>query len=174
MNRDQTEGAGIFSESMGRRLSLRVHPDPVLRFQAAPVDTFDKYLHLFVKEMLHFMKAHEGIGLAAPQLGVLQRIIVVGIGPAAPIALANPEVLHVSGKEAMVEGCLSLPGVRVNVSRKKSIAVRGLINDGKAVELSVSGLMARVIQHEIDHLNGTLICDYSHDWPTKHGQEKTG
>jgi peptide deformylase len=174
MNRDKIRDSKVLPANSEPRLSLRVHPDPVLRFQAAPVDTFDKYLHLFVKEMLHFMKLHDGIGLAAPQLGVSQRIIVVGVGPAAPIGMANPEVLHASGQEAMVEGCLSLPGVRVNVLRNKSIAVRGLINDGKPVELSVSGLMARVIQHEIDHLNGTLICDYGHAWPTKHEQENSG
>lgn len=150
-----------------RSLRLRIHPDPVLRFQAAPVETFDKYLRLFVKEMLHFMKLHDGIGLAAPQLGVSQRIIVAGIGAAPPVTLANPEILRAAGEEAMVEGCLSLPGVRVNVLRNKSVAVRGRNNDGKEVELSVSGLMARVIQHEIDHLNGKLISDYGNAWQKK-------
>lgn len=174
MNTDKTKDSKILPANNGPRLSLRVHPDPVLRFQAAPVEIFDNYVDLLVKEMLHFMKLHEGIGLAAPQLGVSQRIIVAGIGAAPPIALANPEILRAAGEDAMVEGCLSLPGVRVNVLRNQSIAVRGLTNDGKSVELSVGGLMARVIQHEIDHLNGTLICDYGHAWPTKHEQENSG
>jgi peptide deformylase len=172
MHRDETKGSDFFSESIGRRLRLRVHPDPLLRIKAAPVERFDKYLHLLVKKMLHFMQVHDGIGLAGPQVGVSQRIIVVGIGPA-PMALANPEILHSSGQEAMVEGCLSLPGVRVNVFRKKSIAVKGVISDGKTVELSVSGLMARVIQHEIDHLNGTLISDYDVSLTTGRRQKQS-
>jgi len=154
------------------RLRLRIHPDPVLRIKAAPVEEFDKNLHLLVKKMLKFMHVHDGIGLAAPQVGVSRRIIVVAIG-SAPVALANPEILHSSGQEAMVEGCLSLPGVRVNVLRKKSITVKGVVSRGKEAKLSVSGLTARVIQHEIDHLNGILISDYDPRSVVGRRQEKS-
>lgn len=141
------------------RLQLRIRPDPVLRVKAEPVEEFDKQLHDLMEEMLKFMRLHNGIGLAAPQVGISRRIIVADIGTG-PFALANPEILDATGKEEMVEGCLSLPGVEVNVRRKKQIEVTGLTSRGKEVQTALSDLMARVIQHEIDHLNGTLICDY--------------
>jgi len=140
-------------------LQLRIRPDPVLRVKAKPVEEFDKQLHDLMEEMLKFMRLHNGIGLAAPQVGMSRRIIVADIGTG-PLALANPEILDETGKAEMVEGCLSLPGVEVNVQRKKRIEVTGVSSGGKEVRTAVSDLMARVIQHEIDHLNGILICDY--------------
>ncbi len=139
-------------------LRLRTYPDTILRMKAAPVEEFDGNLQSVIREMVKLMRAHDGIGLAAPQVGISQRIIVAAIG-SAPVALVNPEILHSSGEEAMVEGCLSLPGVRVNVLRKKGVTVKGVISNDREVELSLSGLMARVLQHEIDHLNGVLISD---------------
>jgi len=142
-----------------QRLQLRIRPDPVLRVKAEPVMEFDKELHELMEEMLKFMRLHNGIGLAAPQVGISRRIIVADIGTG-PLSLANPEILDATGKDKMVEGCLSLPGVEVNVRRKKRIEVTGVSSRGKEVHTTVSDLMARVIQHEIDHLNGILICDY--------------
>ena len=140
-------------------LRLRTYPDAILRMKAAPVEEFDGNLQSVIREMVKLMLAHDGIGLAAPQVGISQRIIVAAIG-SAPVALVNPEILHSLGEEAMVEGCLSLPGVRVNVLRKKGVTVKGVISNGTEVKQSVTGLMARVVQQEIDHLNGVLICDY--------------
>lgn len=148
-----------FDHQQPGRLRLRIHPDPALRTKAAPVERFDGNLQAIIKEMMNLMRLHEGIGLAAPQVGIALRIIVAEIG-SRPIALANPEILDSSGQQEMVEGCLSLPGVEVNVVRKKRVAIDGIISRGKRIRLSVSGLAARVVQHEIDHLNGVLICDY--------------
>jgi len=105
------------------------------------------------------MYAREGIGLAAPQVGVLQRVIIADIGEGL-ISLANPEILYQDGEALLLEGCLSLPNVAVNVSRKTSIIVRGMNTKAKEVEWELTGLLARVIQHEIDHLNGVLIVDH--------------
>jgi peptide deformylase len=112
-----------------------------------------------MEAMRLFMAEHNAIGLAAPQVGIGKRVFVSDVGEGL-LALANPEIWSPRGREFLQEGCLSLPNVHVDVPRPRSIVVRGLDADGKDIEREVHGLMARVIQHEIDHLNGVLIIDH--------------
>jgi peptide deformylase len=142
-----------------RPLAMRTDPDPVLRKHCATVQKFDSALRAFAEEMLVFMRQSCGIGLAAPQVGVLQRIVVVDVG-GSPLCLANPVIVAGSGTENMVEGCLSLPEVEVDVRRKTSLEIYADNLEGEQVRLDVDGLMARVLQHELDHLDGRLIVDH--------------
>lgn len=142
-----------------RRLSLVLSPDPVLRTVCELVETFDSTLRDVADEMLALMHQHSGIGLAAPQVGLRQRLIVASIENR-PFVLANPEVTDAGEPRDFVEGCLSLPGVQVNVRRPERIRVAGYDRHGQRRIFGAAGLWARVIQHELDHLNGVLICDY--------------
>jgi peptide deformylase len=137
---------------------LRVFPDAVLRQQALPVTRFDHDLRRVATDMLNLMRACGGVGVAAPQVGLLLRLIVFDTGYD-PLCLVNPELFRANGLERMEEGCLSLPGVVVDVDRATSIIVRGWNVDGRSLRLGLSGLLARVVQHEIDHLDGMLILD---------------
>ncbi|MEJ2051405.1 MAG: peptide deformylase, partial [Calditrichota bacterium] len=100
-----------------------------------------------------------GVGLAAPQVGVLQQIIIADIGGGL-ITLINPEIIENDGQDRFEEGCLSLPGIQVEIARNYTTLVRGVNPADKEIELELTGLMSRVVQHEIDHLNGILIIDY--------------
>jgi peptide deformylase len=155
-------GAGITGHpSRIRPLALVFHPDPVLRTVCEPVDTFDSTLRDVAEEMLALMHHHEGIGLAAPQVGLRQRLIVASIANHR-LVLVNPEILAASGPRDFVEGCLSLPGVQANVRRPERIRVAGYDAHGRRRSFGAVGLWARVVQHEVDHLNGVLILDYDH------------
>ena len=135
--------------------------DPVLKSRATEVDRFDEALRSQVARMAGLMKDAIGLGLAAPQLGISQRVLVYRVGPDAPvIALVNPEV-EWSGEEddVLEEGCLSIPGVTVDVKRAVHVRVRALDETGEERRVEASGLEARVIQHEIDHLDGVLLLD---------------
>jgi peptide deformylase len=135
--------------------------DPVLKSRATPVDRFDDSLRAQVSRMAGIMRDAFGMGLAAPQLGISQRLLVYTVGTDAPvIALANPEVEWSSEEqESVEEGCLSIPGITVDVDRPVHIRVRALDETGEERLLEASGLEARVIQHEIDHLDGVLILE---------------
>ena len=140
---------------------IRRFGDPVLRASAVPVDRFDEGLQVELARMGELMHDALGIGLAATQLGVLHRTLVFRTDLEEPItALVNP-VLEWQSEELEVaeEGCLSLPGVHVEVERPASVRVRAQDPDGKELTLEAEGLQARVIQHEIDHLDGVLILD---------------
>ena len=143
------------------RLSLALYPDQVLRTVCEPVDAFDSALRDLADEMLALMQQHQGIGLAAPQVGLRHRLIVCGLEERL-FALTNFEVKDASETRDFVEGCLSLPGVQVNVRRPERIRVTGFDVQGQRRSFGAVGLWARVIQHELDHLNGVLICDYNH------------
>jgi len=135
--------------------------DPVLKSRATPVDRFDDSLRGQVARMAGIMGDAIGVGLAAPQLGISQRLLVYRVGPDAPvIALANPE-LEWTGKEEEIleEGCLSIPGVTVDVERPIYVRVRAQDEEGEERLIEASGLEARVLQHEMDHLDGVLILD---------------
>jgi peptide deformylase len=123
------------------------------------VDTFDSALHDFAEEMFSLMQYRCGIGLAAPQVGLRHRLIVCGIEDRL-FALTNFEVKDATEPRDFIEGCLSLPGIQVNVRRPESIRVTGYDLHGQRRSFGAAGLWARVIQHELDHLNGMLICDY--------------
>jgi peptide deformylase len=140
---------------------IRRYGDPVLKSRATAVDRFDDALRNQVSRMGGLMNDALGVGLAAPQLGVSARLLVYRVGPDAPlIALINPEVEWSSpDEEIMEEGCLSLPGVAVDVERPVHVRVRGQDEEGDTRIVEASGLEARVIQHEIDHLDGVLILD---------------
>jgi peptide deformylase len=141
---------------------LRFMGDPVLRTAAAPVDTVTDEIRRLIEDMFDTMYAEEGVGLAAPQVGVSQRVLVVDAQTAdtQPFALINPEITEFSEDvERGEEGCLSIPGLRELVERPYSVRVRGLDRDGAPIELEADGLLARILQHEIDHLDGILFLD---------------
>jgi peptide deformylase len=140
---------------------VRVYGDPALRSRARPVEVFDDALADEVKRMGRLMDDAIGIGLAATQLGVMHRVLVYRVEPDAPLGvLVNPEIeWRGDDVELMEEGCLSLPGVGVEVERPIHVRVRASDERGAPLTIEASGLEARVIQHEIDHLDGVLILD---------------
>ena len=135
--------------------------DPVLKSRATPVDQFDDALRAQVARMGGLMNDALGVGLAAPQIGLSQRLLVYRVGQDAPlVALVNPEIEWSSGdEEPAEEGCLSIPGIAVDVERAVHVRVRAQDETGEERVVEASGLEARVIQHEIDHLDGVLILD---------------
>jgi peptide deformylase len=135
--------------------------DPVLRSQAVPIDQFDQTLADEARRMGELMADAMGIGLAATQLGVLHRLLVYRVEPDSPVnALVNPEIEWRGDEiESMEEGCLSLPGIHVEVERPIHVRVRAQDLQGQTVTVEAAGLEARVIQHEVDHLDGVLILD---------------
>ena len=140
---------------------IRSFGDPVLRTRARPIERFDDALREEIARMGALMDDAIGVGLAATQVGVVHRLLVYRVQQQAPLAaLINPEV-EWSGRdtESMEEGCLSLPGVLVDVDRPIHVRVRALNEFGEPILIEASGLEARVIQHEIDHLDGVLILD---------------
>jgi peptide deformylase len=140
---------------------VRVYGDPVLRTRARPVEVFDEALAEEVQRMGRLMDDAIGIGLAATQLGVMHRVLVYRVEPDAPLGvLVNPEIEWKGDElEVMEEGCLSLPGVGVEVERPVHVRVRATDEHGVPLTIEASGLEARVIQHEVDHLDGVLILD---------------
>jgi peptide deformylase len=141
------------------RLSLVLHPDPLLRVVCAPVARFDSTLRDLLEEMHDLMNGHGGIGLAGPQVAIKQRLIVCRIGERS-LRLMNPEVRAAGTSGLLTEGCLSLPDTLVTVLRPERIEVKGYDDRGCRRSFSATGLWARVIQHELDHLNGVLILDH--------------
>jgi peptide deformylase len=140
---------------------VRKFGDPVLRTRARPVQRFDDALHAEVRRMAELMGDALGVGLAATQVGVLHRVLVYRVAHQAPVtALVNPQ-LEWSGKETeiMEEGCLSLPSVLVDVERPIHVRISAQDETGEPIRVEASGLEARVIQHEMDHLDGVLILD---------------
>jgi len=141
-------------------LKIKIYPDSVLRKKCLLVEDVGENELNLLKNMAETMYRNRGIGLAAPQVGFNKQIIIADIGKGL-IELINPQIFSSKGKDKMEEGCLSLPGIGVEVKRPKEIIVSGLNKRGKTVEMKLKGLIARVIQHEIDHLKGTLIIDYA-------------
>jgi peptide deformylase len=162
---EQPEPPPIDPEAAARRAAALAHVrtfgDPVLKAKALPVDRFDDELGEEIRRMGVLMHDSFGIGLAATQLGTLHRVLVYRVEPDSPVnALVNPVLEWSSGdKEWMEEGCLSLPGVHVDVERPIHVRVRARDGGGDEILVEASGLEARVIQHEMDHLDGILILD---------------
>ncbi len=143
---------------------ILVYPDPFLARKAVPVDKMDDRVRDLIRDMFETMYAAEGVGLAATQVGVGRRVIVVDVSPvdetAAPMALVNPEIVGKEGPVTLcVEGCLSVPGVQGEVPRVETVVVRGLTGEGEPVQMRASGILSRAIQHEIDHLDGVLFIE---------------
>ena len=134
-------------------------PDPVLRRKAAEIVKVTKKTQLLIDDMLRIMRNANGIGLAAPQLGILQRLIVIAPDGMKPTALINPRVVQSEGSAIGEEGCLSIPGLYGDVTRPAAVEVEALDRKGRKVTFNLKGLKARVVQHEIDHLDGILFID---------------
>lgn len=146
-------------------------PDPVLKRKARPVTKFDKDLHILISDMVETMREAPGVGLAAPQIGLSERIIVIEYvekqeneekeGALKKVwALINPEIVQTSEETLMgVEGCLSIPGLVGEVERHVEVQVKALNRHGKPVKIKAKGWLARIFQHEIDHLNGVLFTE---------------
>jgi peptide deformylase len=145
-------------------LAIRIYPDPVLRVKCREVTVFDDRLRKLAADMVETMHAAPGIGLAAPQVGVEQRLAVldlsVGEDPEQVLILVNPEIVHREGAVTDVEGCLSLPGLTDKVDRPTAVRVQALNLNGEPIELSADGWLARALCHEIDHLHGVLFVDH--------------
>jgi peptide deformylase len=145
---------------------IRTYPDPVLRAKTAPVEAIDENLQQLIDDMVETMHAAPGVGLAANQVGVPLQLAVIDIGEREEgrprrslIVLINPEILAEEGSVVAEEGCLSIPDVSEKVKRAARIRVRAQDRTGKAYEMEADGLMAKALQHEIDHLNGILFVD---------------
>lgn len=138
-------------------------PDPILKQPAHPVaDAAAADVRALIADLHDTVREAHGVGLAANQIGSFLRVCVINDGPNAPFALINPEVTSRSaGTSVLEEGCLSIPDVIVAVSRPKKVTVRALDESGTSVEIRASDFFAKVLQHEIDHLNGVLITDYA-------------
>jgi len=142
-------------------LEIKKYPDDVLRQHSVDIgieEIIDKGANLF-EQMFFTMKHFKGIGLAAPQIGINKKILVAEV-EGKIIRLANPEIIKINGTDKMTEGCLSVPNFSVEIERFYKIVVKGFNEKGKILFIEAEGLLARVLQHEIDHLNGKLIIDY--------------
>jgi peptide deformylase len=136
-------------------------PAPVLRERAKRVPTIDASIHRLIDDMIESMYAAHGVGLAAPQIGVSLRVIVIGIPEEEPFALINPEIVKVSGERTVEEGCLSVPGYRAELTRHKTVTAKGLTPEGKETRIKAKDdLLAQALEHEIDHINGTIYIDH--------------
>lgn len=140
-------------------LEIRTFGDPVLKSRATSVDKFDETLEQLAEDMLQTMREYEGVGLAANQVGRLKRVLVAALEDEEYVVV-NPEISEIGDEtEIEVEGCLSIPEIQVEVERATRIAVTGQDSTGGPLKLEAEGLLARILQHEIDHLNGVLILD---------------
>ena len=144
------------------KLNILHFPDPRLRTVARPVDKVDARIRQLIDDMLETMYAAPGIGLAATQVDVHERVIVIDISDNkdSPLVLINPEITHKEGIEVMEEGCLSVPGFYEPVERADRITMQAIDRDGNSYEIETDGLLAVCIQHEIDHLDGKVFVDY--------------
>jgi peptide deformylase len=145
------------------RREILVYPDPFLARVAVPVAAVDDRIRDLVRDMFETMYASEGIGLAAPQVGVGKRVVVLDVSPVdetiAPLAVVNPEIVWRDGSVTSVEGCLSVPGVQGEVCRAETVEVRGMDEQGTPLRIRATGILSRALQHEIDHLDGVLFID---------------
>ncbi len=144
-------------------LEIKKYPDRVLREKTEPVNEFDSGLQRLIDDMIETMYAAPGVGLAANQVGIPVQVAVVDISTAneksSLIVLVNPEIIHKEGQSDSEEGCLSIPDYKTIVKRAGKVRVRCLDRHGRPIEIEGDGLLARALQHEIDHLNGFLFID---------------
>ena len=140
-------------------IPIRIAPDPVLRQKAKRVRSIDKSIHKLINDMKETMRSASGVGLAAPQIGVPLRVIIISIPEQEDIVLINPEIVRKSGERLINEGCLSVPGYIGQVKRAESVTAKGRDLSGKEVRIKGEGLLAQALEHEINHLNGVLYVD---------------
>ena len=141
-------------------IPIRTIPDPVLRQKSRRVKNIDGSIHRLIDDMLDSMRTASGVGLAAPQLGITMRVVVIQLPEQEEIVLIDPQIVRKTGMIMGVEGCLSIPGYFADVHRAAKVTVKALDRNGKETRLKGEDLLARVMQHEIDHLNGILYIDY--------------
>ena len=142
-------------------LPIRIAGDPVLREKAKKVRKVDASVQKLIDDMIDTMHAAPGVGLAAPQVGVSLRVVVIETPDDGLMALINPEVVKKSGKRQLTEGCLSVPGYQGEITRSRQVTVKALDRDGKEIRVkAVDTLLAQALEHEIDHINGILYIDY--------------
>ena len=142
-------------------LNLRTLPDPVLRQKARRVTKIDDALQKLIDDMIDTMRDASGVGLAANQVGVLQKIVVIEIPEEEEVrVLINPEITRREGERLVEEGCLSIPGYRGELTRSLKVRARALDRDGNAMRIKADGLLAQALEHETDHINGTLYIDH--------------
>ena len=142
-------------------LKIRVYPDPVLKLIAKPMTDFGAKEQILFDNMIETMHLEDGVGLAAPQVGISKRILIASptIKEGEEFVIVNPEIYESSGRQLGPEGCLSFPGINGEVERAKKIRVRFLDRYGKPQDIEAKDFFARIIQHEMDHLNGVLLID---------------
>jgi len=141
-------------------MKLLYYPNSKLREVAEPIDKFTPEIMTDLAKMFQLMLKNGGAGLAAPQVGINKRLIIVAV-PGWQYMLANPEITSFQGQQIDEEACLSVPKVKVQIHRAQDIVVRGMNQSNQMVKIPLKGFVSRVVQHEIDHLNGKLIVDYS-------------
>jgi len=142
-------------------LSIRVVPDPVLRQKSKRVRLIDGSVQRLAEDMLETIHAVPGrVGLAAPQVGIPLRVIVIGMPEEEDIVLINPEIVRKTGERLVTEGCLSIPGYFGEIKRAESVRVKGRDLSGKEIRIKAEELLAQALEHEIDHLNGVLYIDH--------------
>ena len=140
---------------------IRVAGDPVLRQKAKRVPKIDGSIERLIDDMIDTMRAAPGVGLAAPQIGVSLRVVVIETPDDGLMALINPEIVKTSGERRLTEGCLSVPGYQAEITRSRQVTVKALNREGKAVRIkAVDSLLAQALEHEIDHINGILYIDH--------------
>ncbi len=148
--------------------------EPMLRQKAKKVSRIDGSIQQLIDDMMATMQYAGGVGLAAPQVGISLRVIVLQMPEEEPIALINPEIVRRSGEREVTEGCLSVPGYFGEIRRSESVTVKGQSREGKAIRIKATGLMAEAMEHEIDHLNGVLYVDHLESVAKLHTLEELG
>lgn len=145
-------------------LNIRTLPDPILRQKARRVTRIDDKLQQLIDDMIDTMRDAQGVGLAANQVGYLQRVVVIEIPEDEQVyVLINPEITRRQGERVVEEGCLSIPGYRGELSRSLKVRVRALDRNGETIKIKAEGLLAQALEHETDHINGTLYIDHLQD-----------
>jgi len=134
--------------------------DSVLRQKAKRVSSIDSSIQRLINDMVETMQEVNGVGLAAPQVGVSLRVVVLQMPEEEPMAIINPEIVKRGGEQEVTEGCLSIPGHFGQIKRSASVIVKGQDGKGRAIRIKATGLMAEALEHEIDHLNGILYIDH--------------
>jgi len=141
-------------------LKIRVNPDPVLREKAKRVTEIDRSIQRLIDNMVETLHTASGVGLAANQVGVPLRVIVIHVPDEDVLALINPEIIERKGERLVMEGCLSIPGYHAELKRSESVKVKAKNREGKLIRIKAQDLLGQALEHEIDHLNGVLYIDY--------------
>ena len=142
-------------------LKIKTYPDPILKKVAEPLTKFGSEEQKIFDDMIQTMYESDGVGIAAPQVGISKRILIASptMTPGEEYVFVNPEIVEQQGRQLSLEGCLSLPGISGEIPRAKTIRFRAFDRKGNSVEMTVKDFFARILQHEIDHLNGVLLID---------------